>query len=72
MFSVLSVAKMRCRLVHSPSTFATLILPMLGKFIVVFSFAHTYFFEYSKTFPTIALTISAFVIVLMSPISAST
>lgn len=41
MFYVLSVAVMCCRLVHSPSTFATLVLPKLGKFVVVFPFAHT-------------------------------
>ena len=40
-FSVLSVAVMRCRLVHCPSTFATLVLPILGKFVVVFPFAHS-------------------------------
>ena len=57
---------------YCPTTLAALVLPMLGVFVVVFSLAHTTFFEYSKTFPTIALTISAFVIVLMSPISAST
>ena len=72
MFSILSVAYMRCWLVHCSTTLTALVLPMLGKIIVVFPFAHTYFFEYSKTFPTIALTISFLVIVLISPISSST
>ena len=40
-FSVLSVAVMRCRLVHCPATFAALVLPMLGKFVEVFSITHT-------------------------------
>ena len=71
-FPILSVAYMRCWIVHCPATLTTLVLPMLGKVIVVFPFAHTYFFEYSKTFLTIALTISFLVIVLISPISSST
>lgn len=40
-FSVLSVAVMRCRLVHCSSTFTALILPMLGKFVAAFPLAHT-------------------------------
>lgn len=72
MFPILPVAYMRCHLVHCPATLTTLVLPMLGKFVAVFSLAHTYFFEYSNTFPTIVLTISAFVIVLISPISSRT
>lgn len=40
MFSVLSVAYMRCRFVHCPTALATLILPMLGKVIMVFPFSH--------------------------------
>ena len=40
-FPVLSVAVMRCRLVHCPATFAALVLPILGKFVVVFPFSHT-------------------------------
>ena len=39
-FSELSVAIMCCRLVHCSSTFATLVLPMLGKFVLVFPFTH--------------------------------
>ena len=40
-FSELSVAVMRCRLVHCSSTFRTFVLPMLGKFVEVFSLAHS-------------------------------
>ena len=40
-FSVLSVAIMRCRLMHSPATFATLVLPILGKLVKVFPFTHS-------------------------------
>ena len=39
-FPVLFVAVMRCRLVHCPSTFAALVLPVLGKFVAVFSLTH--------------------------------
>lgn len=40
MFPILSVAYMRSWLVHCPATFATLVLPMLGKFIVIFPLSH--------------------------------
>ena len=40
-FSVLSVAVMRRRLVHCSSTFAALVLPMLGKFVAVFPLTHS-------------------------------
>ena len=39
-FSVLSVANMRCRFVHCPTTLATLILSIFGVFIAVFLIAH--------------------------------
>ena len=39
-FPILSVAYMRSWLVHCPTTFTTLVLPMLGKVIMVFPFSH--------------------------------
>ena len=41
MFSELSVANMRCRFVHCPTTLTTLILPIFGVFVVVLLIAHT-------------------------------
>lgn len=41
MFSVLPIAVMCCWFVHSPATFATLVLPVFGKLVAVFPLAHT-------------------------------
>ena len=41
MFSVLPIAVMCCWFVHSPSTLTTLVLPVFGKFVAVFPFAHS-------------------------------
>ena len=40
-FPILSVAIMRYWFVHCPATFTTLVLPMFGKFVAVFSLAHS-------------------------------
>ena len=40
MFSISSIAFVWCRLVHSPATLTTLVLPILGKFVAVFPLSH--------------------------------